>query len=218
MKSTPDSDANEIGAASPADAMAPDTEPAAAAAAEDGADSSGPALDGDAAEAPAESLTEGENLAQTPQQQLAALQEELAATRDRWLRAMADLENLRKRSRRELQTTTNLAKASLLRELLEVADNFGRAIETAPWTDQDEAKRGFAEGVRLTYVRFMEILRSNGLQRIEARGASFDPNLHEAISQIETDEVPSQHVVQVIQEGYLLNDMVVRPARVVVAV
>jgi molecular chaperone GrpE len=207
MTSTPDSHSNDATPASPQEELIAAVDAAAAA-----------ASDGDLAEAAAEAPSSGESPAETPLDPVAALQEELAATKDRWLRAVAELENLRKRSRRELQTTTNLARASLLRELLEVADNFGRALESAPWNDQDDAKRGFAEGVRLTYVRFMEILRQNGLQRIEARGASFDPNLHEAISQIETDEVPSQHVVQVIQEGYLLNDMVVRPARVVVAV
>jgi molecular chaperone GrpE len=178
-----------------------------------------PEVDGqELAEAAEEAPPPAPSAPASAEERIAELEQEVAAIKDRWLRAMADLENLRKRSRRELQTTTNLAKASLLRELLEVADNFGRALESAPWEDQDEAKKGFAEGVRLTYVRFMEILRQNGLQRIEARGASFDPNLHEAISQIETDEVPSQHVVQVIQEGYLLHDLVVRPARVVVAV
>ena len=208
MTSTPDSHSNEATPDSQEEALIAAVDAAAAAA----------ASDGDLAEATAQGLAAGESPAEEPLDAVAQLQEELAATKDRWLRAVAELENLRKRSRRELQTTTNLARASLLRELLEVADNFGRALESAPWNDQDDAKRGFAEGVRLTYVRFMEILRQNGLQRIEARGASFDPNLHEAISQIETDEVPSQHVVQVIQEGYLLNDMVVRPARVVVAV
>lgn len=146
------------------------------------------------------------------------MQTELAQAKDRWLRAMAEVENLRKRNRREVQTSTNLAKASVLRELLEVVDNFGRALDSAPWEDQDDAVKAFADGVRMIYRQFVEILRQNGLQRIEARGAAFDPNLHEAISQIETGDVPSQHVVEVVQEGYLLNDMVVRPARVVVAV
>ena len=146
------------------------------------------------------------------------LTREVADLRDKWLRSVAEVENVRKRSRRETETTTNLARASLLRELLEVADNFSRALDSAPFEDEDEAQRGFAEGVRLTYVQFMEILRQNGLTRIEARGAAFDPNLHEAISQIESADVSSQHVVEVVQEGYVMNDMVVRPARVVVAV
>jgi len=141
---------------------------------------------------------------------------ELAGFRDRYLRAVAELENVRKRSRRELETSTNLARANLLRELLEVADNFGRALEAAP-QGEEAPETGFGEGVRLIYVQFMDILRQNGCERIPAKGEPFDPNLHEAISQIETDEVPSQHVFAVVQEGYRLNDHVLRPAKVVVA-
>lgn len=141
---------------------------------------------------------------------------EVAGFRDRYLRAVAELENVRKRSRRELETSTNLARANLLRELLEVADNFGRALEASSQGEQTP-ESGLGEGVRLIYVQFMDILRQNGCERISAKGEPFDPNLHEAISQIETDEVPSQHVFAVVQEGYRLNDHVLRPAKVVVA-
>jgi molecular chaperone GrpE len=145
------------------------------------------------------------------------LQAKLDATHERWLRAMAELENFRRRSRRDLQTNMNLAKVQVIRELLEVVDNFGRALESAPWEHQEEGVRGFAEGVRMIYQQFSTVLHQMGLRPIEARGGVFDPNLHEAVSQIETEEVPSQHVVEVVQEGYIFNDVVVRPARVVVA-
>jgi molecular chaperone GrpE len=69
----------------------------------------------------------------------------------------------------------------------------------------------------MIYQQFSTVLHQMGLRPIEARGGVFDPNLHEAVSQIETEEVPSQHVVEVVQEGYIFNDVVVRPARVVVA-
>jgi len=147
-----------------------------------------------------------------------SFEDQLAAMKERWMRSMAELENFRKRSRRELQTNTNLAKVQVIRELLEIVDNFGRALDSAPWEHEDEGVKAFAEGVRLIYQQFSGVLRQMGLQPINARGVEFDPNLHEAISQIETAKVPSQHVVEVVQDGYVLEDIVVRPARVIVAV
>lgn len=163
----------------------------------------------EAEEAPAESAAEEVSVGE--------IQAKLEETHERWLRSMAELENFRRRSRRDLQTNTNLAKVQVIRELLEVVDNFGRALESAPWEHEDEGVRGFAEGVRMIYQQFSTVLHQMGLRPIEARGGAFDPNLHEAVSQIETEEVPSQHVVEVVQEGYVFNDVVVRPARVVVA-
>jgi molecular chaperone GrpE len=143
-------------------------------------------------------------------------QAQIQGYRERWLRALADIENFRKRTRREMETATNLANAILLRELLEVLDNFERALGTTPSGDvaPDE---GFQEGVRLIYGQIRGVLRQHEVTQIEADGAPFDPNLHEAVSQVETDEVPSHHVAQVVQTGYMLKDKVLRPARVVVA-
>jgi molecular chaperone GrpE len=126
---------------------------------------------------------------------------------------MAELENFRKRARREMETSILLANARLLRELLEVLDNFERAFAAAP----EGAGETLSQGVRLIYERLREILRQNGVVRIEAVDAPFDPNLHEAISQVERDGVPSHQVVEVAQAGYMLGDVVLRPARVVVA-
>ena len=118
------------------------------------------------------------------------------------------------RSRREIENTINFANANLLRDLLDVLDNFERAHSAT-----DEAEKGageaFIEGIRLIYQRFVEVLRQSGLERISALGQTFDPNLHEAVSQIETDEVETGIIVNVIQQGYLLKDMVLRPAKVV---
>lgn len=168
---------------------------------------------GAAESAGSEALTEGAAAPAEPD-----MEEQLAAMKERWMRAMAELENFRKRSRRELQTHTNLAKVQVIRELLEIVDNFGRALDSAPWEHEDEGVKAFSEGVRLIYQQFSGVLRQMGLHPINARGVEFDPNLHEAISQIETAEVPSQHVVEVVQDGYVLEDIVVRPARVIVAV
>jgi molecular chaperone GrpE len=150
------------------------------------------------------------------QAQVEEIRQESNQNRERWLRAMAELENTRKRAKRELETSLNLANANLLRELLAVADNFERALASVGEIE-DPAAKSLQEGVRLIFGQFADVLEQSGLSRIEAKGQPFDPNLHEAVSQIETDEVPSHHVVEVVQEGYLLRDMVLRPSRVVVA-
>ena len=136
--------------------------------------------------------------------------------REKWLRSMAELENFRKRSRREIESSINFANANLLRDLLDVLDNFERA-HAAVDGDEEGGGEAFQEGIRLIYQRLVEVLRTNGLARIPARGEVFDPNLHEAVSQIETDEVESGRIAHVVQEGYRLKEMVLRPAKVVVA-
>jgi len=136
--------------------------------------------------------------------------------RVKWMRAMAEMENFRKRSRREIESSINFANANLLRELLEVLDNFERA-QGAARSSEEGSTEAYVEGIRLIYQRFVDVLRRCGLERIPAKGELFDPNLHEAVSQIETDEVESGQIAHVVQEGYRLKDMVLRPAKVVVA-
>lgn len=173
-----------------------------------GSGAQGEAMAGD----PAESAAPPDPLAKLSAE-LESARAEAATHRDKWLRAMAELENFRKRARREMETSILLANARLLRELLEVQDNFERALLAAP----EGAGETLTQGVRLIHERFREILRQNGVVRIEAENAPFDPNLHEAISQVERDGVPSHQVVEVAQAGYMLGDIVLRPARVVVA-
>jgi molecular chaperone GrpE len=150
------------------------------------------------------------------QAQLERVQAEADTNRDKWLRAMAELDNFRKRSRQHLESSLNLARADVLKQLLEVLDNFERALEA--WeqaeTPPDET---FVKGVHLIQDQLLRVLRDNRVEKIESIGEPFDPNLHEAVSQIETDEVESQHVAKVIKEGYRFHDTVLRPAMVVVA-
>jgi molecular chaperone GrpE len=201
-------------AASPADAAAGETPPA-----------QGPPAAGVAEAAAGGSAETSAEAAAGPiraagDQDLAAAMEQLQAevqlNREKWLRAMAELENFRKRTRREMESSILFANANLLRELLEVLDNFERAL-SAPVGGENGPGNALAQGVRLIYERFRDILRQNGVVRIDAVAVPFDPNLHEAISQVESEGVPSHHVVEVAQAGYLLKDMVLRPARVVVA-
>jgi molecular chaperone GrpE len=138
--------------------------------------------------------------------------------KDRWLRAVAELDNYRKRSRRELEDVRRFAVADFLRSLLEVLDNFERALQAldgqvaAEWNAE-----GVRQGVELIHQRFQEILRDGGLSRIEAEGVEFDPALHEAIQQVEQEGVAAGTIVRVVQPGYKLHDLVLRPSRVIVA-
>lgn len=150
------------------------------------------------------------------QAQLERVQAEADTNRDKWLRAMAELDNFRKRSRQHLESSLNLARADVLRQLLEVLDNFERALEA--WEAADQAPdENFVKGVRLIQDQLLRVLSENHVEKIESIGEPFDPNLHEAVSQIETDEVDSQHVARVIKEGYRFQETVLRPAMVVVA-
>lgn len=150
------------------------------------------------------------------QAQIERLQAEADANRDKWMRAMAELENFRKRARRELDSSINLARADLLKQLLEVLDNFERALDAFEQAESGPDET-FIKGVNLIQDQLLKVLRDNGVSRIEAVGEPFDPNVHEAVSQIESDDVPSQHVAHVVKAGYRIEDQVLRPAVVVVA-
>lgn len=146
------------------------------------------------------------------------LQKERDEYHDRWLRSVAELDNYRKRTRREVADARRFTLADLLRSLLEVIDNFERALTSL--SEENEAERdlaGFQAGVAMIYQRFQEILLAQGLNRIEALDQEFDPNLHEAIQQVEKEGVPAGRIIDVLQTGYLLDDLVLRPSRVVIA-
>lgn len=132
---------------------------------------------------------------------------------DRYLRAAADLENLRKRQKREIDDARLETKGRVLKEMLPVVDNLERAIEHA--TSQ-AGSNPIVEGVQLVLRQFLTAFERLDVTPIEAGGQPFDPNLHEAISQQESDSPPGT-VVQVLQRGYKSGDRLLRPALVVVA-
>lgn len=135
--------------------------------------------------------------------------------KDKWLRAAAEQDNIRKRARREVADARRFAAADLVRDLLEVLDNFERAIASAAGNDDDSALRS---GLDLIHGRFRAILVARGLEPVPAEtGQEFDPNIHEAVMRIESADVVSGAIVEVAQTGYRLDDLVLRPARVVVA-
>jgi molecular chaperone GrpE len=135
--------------------------------------------------------------------------------KDKWLRAHAELDNVRKRARREIAEAQTFAVADVLRDLLDVLDNFERAAGAAAANADAEAVRS---GIALIHGRLREILGMRGLVPIPtAKGDPFDPGIHEAVMQMEGDGVESGAVLEVAQAGYRLGDLVLRPCRVVVA-
>ncbi len=137
--------------------------------------------------------------------------------KDKWLRAVAETDNVRKRARRETVDARRFATADLMREMLEVLDNFERAAASAD-DDADGGDDALRSGLELIHNRFREILAARGLEPVPAEpGQDFDPNIHEAVMRAESEDVPSGAIVEVAQIGYRLDDLVLRPARVVVA-
>ena len=144
---------------------------------------------------------------------IAALEKDKKDNWDRYLRAAADLENLRKRQKREMDDARLESKGRVLKEMLPVVDNLERAIEHAT---AQAGTNPIVEGVQLVLRQFLTAFERLDVTPIEAAGQPFDPNLHEAISQQESDAPPGT-VVQVLQRGYKSGDRLLRPALVVVA-
>lgn len=132
--------------------------------------------------------------------------------RNRYIRAVADFDNFRKRSEREKADFFRYATAGVLRDILPVLDNFDRALEHAEEGDD------FHKGVLMIYKQLFEVLQKHGLKAIDETDVRFDPNIHEGVIREENDSVPSHTVVAVLQKGYFLHDRLLRPAMVKVAV
>lgn len=162
---------------------------------------------------PTESPPETSPLAEL-EAKLGAAEKEKKDNWDRYLRAAADLENLRKRQKREIDDARLETKQKVLKEMLPVVDNLERAIEHAG--EADASVKPIVEGVQLVLRQFSTAFERLGVQPVEAMGQPFDPNLHEAISQQESDAAPGT-IVQVLQRGYRSGDRLLRPALVVVA-
>jgi len=135
----------------------------------------------------------------------------------KWLRVVAELDNVRKRSRREILETRRFTQAEMLRSLLEVQDNFERALQSAADNSDTGEVEAFREGVELIFQKFRGILKEKGVQPMEALGAEFDPSFHEAVGQLPREDTESGLVIEVIQQGFHFGDMVLRPAKVIIS-
>lgn len=137
---------------------------------------------------------------------------ELADTKEQVLRARADFDNYRKRMAREMERVRKVAADALIQDMLPGIDNLGLALMHA-----DENSDALKQGVSMVHKQLLDALGNHGLKPIEAMGQAFDPNVHEAVQQVTSTTVEKDHVVQVFQNGYMLGDMILRPARVVVS-
>jgi molecular chaperone GrpE len=151
--------------------------------------------------------------------ELEALVAENTDMRNRLLRALADMENLRRRTEREKNDTARYAISNFARDVLTVGDNLRRTIEHVPAeaAGQDPALKSFLDGVEITERELLNVLERHGVTRIDPKGQRFDPNCHQAMFEVKDASVPEGTVVEVMQSGYVIGDRCLRPALVAVA-
>ena len=165
----------------------------------------------DAEEAPA--AEEGPAAAATPDSVLADLQRERDDYYDRLLRKSAEFDNYRRRIERERREQADQAVVDLLQDLLAVVDDFDRALTV----DSGESGAAYRKGVELIHGKLHDLLRRYGVKPIEALGADFDPNVHQAVMHEESPEHREGEVIGELRKGYTINDRLLRPAMVKVA-
>jgi len=136
---------------------------------------------------------------------------------DKWMRAVAETDNVRKRSRKEVNDARRFAQAETLRSFLDVYDNFERALQSMDTADEDKKAGGLREGVELIFQKFQGALKDRGAVLIDVVDCEFDPNVHEAVGQLPREGVEAGMVIEVAQQGFKLGEMVLRPARVIVS-
>lgn len=171
-------------------------------------DSSAGEAQGDAGEAAEESELSLEDM-------VSQLQEDLLAARDAALRSQADAQNVKRRAEQDVEKARKFALEQFARELLPVVDNLERAVEAAG--GDDEALKPIAEGVDLTLKSFLGALKKFNIEAVDPQGEPFDPNLHQAMSMVENNDVEPNSVIAVMQKGYTLNGRLLRPAMVMVS-
>ncbi len=184
-------------------------EPAPAAEAAPEPEEAGEEAADDAEAESAEAETEGE----------ADLEAEVARLKDQLLRALAETENLRRRGQREREETARYAAAPLIRDLLSVADNLRRALDSLPpgAASGDESLQTLLDGVEMTERELQSIFERHNIVKLDPVGERLDPHRHEAMFEIPGADQPAGTIVQVVQVGYMLHDRLLRPARVGVA-
>ena len=168
-------------------------------------------------EPPAEEAEEAQETDQDiakMQQELETARSENAAAADMMLRLAAEMDNYKKRVMKERESLIKYGSQGMLQELLPMLDNFQRAIESA---NKSKDFDSFLEGVEMIFKQMCEALGRKGVSPIDAVGETFDPNIHEAVTQVTSEEYPENIVAEELQKGYMLHDRVVRPAMVAVS-
>ena len=177
-----------------------------------------PAPEAEAEDAPADTAEEPIEL--TVEQQMLALEVEKQELRDQMLRAMAEMENLRKRAEREKSDARGYAIEKFARELLSVSDNMARALEALPEAEREaltEGGKGLLGGIEMTQKELHTVLTRHGVSAIDAEpGAAFDPNLHQAVANIPSEH-PNGTIASLFQAGWRIGDRTLRAAMVAVS-
>ena len=173
------------------------------------------------AEAAVEARDSGQPAVRPPgrevlERRIEALEQEKAQLEERYLRLQADFDNHRKRTLREKQEALSYGHENVVKDVLGVVDNLDRAIEHATASSGADFE-GMLQGVELVRRELFGVLVKHGVSAIEAEGEGFDPQIHEALAQLEDDRVPAGRVARMLQKGYRLRDRLLRPARVMVS-
>jgi molecular chaperone GrpE len=147
------------------------------------------------------------------------LEAEIAKLRDQWIRAAAETDNVRKRAQREVEESSKYAVTNFARDMIDVLENLRRASESIPAgvRQTNDVLRTLGEGVDLTLQELLGIFQKYGIMRIDPLNQKFDHNHHQAVVQVENNDVPPGTVVQVVQAGYIIQDRLLRPAMVAVS-
>jgi molecular chaperone GrpE len=149
-----------------------------------------------------------------------ALAKEAADARDKMLRTLAEMENLRKRTAREVADARTYGISGFARDVLDIADNLQRALDAVPAEARaaaDPGLKALIEGVELTERSLLNALEKNGVRKFDPAGEKFDPNVHQAMYEVPDPSVPAGTIAQVIQSGYMIGERILRPALVAVA-
>jgi molecular chaperone GrpE len=161
-----------------------------------------------------------EGIEETAPDELEVVRAEAADLRDRLLRALAETENTRRRAEREKQDASQYAVTKFARDMLQIADNFARALAACPPAVREAADpqiKAVLDGVEATERQLLASLERHGVKPIDAADAKFDPNLHQAIAEVPGEGRPAGSIVNVVQSGYMIGDRLLRPAMVTVA-
>ncbi len=172
-----------------------------------------PGEDGNAPEAAPQGPAEGEPAPPTLEERLAEAEAQAKANREKMLRVAADFENFRKRSQREVEDAHRRGMQTVVKDLLAVFDN----LERATAVNEDTSVESMAEGLRMVHKQFLDLIGKRGIERIDALGQPFDPNLHEALQYDVSEEYDAGSVMLVLQPGYKMGEQLLRPALVMVS-
>lgn len=172
---------------------------------------------GDADNGPQQASADKSGFALDPIEMLMTERDEI---KDKYLRLAAEMDNLRRRTARDVKDARSYSVSNFARDMLAVSDNLRRALEAIPAEALETGETGLkalAEGVEMTERSMLSALERHGVKKLEPIGEKFDPNFHQAMFEVPNESVPNNTVVEVVQDGYVISDRVLRPAMVGVA-